>query len=248
MFNFNTLSNASIIPPIPFLGLVLIVGGLIYAIKPKLNRSNLITLFGVLAITTFFIFFLGDITIHFFAIIIMPLFALGVLNIKNIEKNLLPLLILSVIYFLFMSIVPLGAGEHIFPMWIIIPLLSAVFFIVVPKIYSKTIQIVRPNLRNAKIIQLILIALILLVNLGFSYKLFEDVFYDDTYSGIKNEFLKLFTQKKPLQTRGTEYKQIGEILSKQPGIENSYVMANSASYAYYANSKFLFSYFQEGIK
>ena len=43
-----------------------------------------------------------------------------------------------------------------------------------------------------------------------------------------------------------EMKEIGEILSKEPNIENKYVMANSNVYSHYANSKFLYGDFREG--
>ena len=48
--------------------------------------------------------------------------------------------------------------------------------------------------------------------------------------------------------RGHEQKLIGKLLAKQPGIEDSFVMSNTATIPYYANSKFLYAAFQEGIK
>ncbi len=43
-----------------------------------------------------------------------------------------------------------------------------------------------------------------------------------------------------------EMKEIGEMLSKEPNIENKYVMANSNVYSHYANSKYLAGHFKEG--
>lgn len=55
-------------------------------------------------------------------------------------------------------------------------------------------------------------------------------------------------QKKSIPQPVIEPKIIGELLSKQKGIANSYIMADCACYAYYANSKFVYSNFQEGAK
>ena len=90
LFSFGILDNISIIPLIPFAGLIPAVGGLIYCLKLNLNKTNLAILLSIPPITTFFVFLLGDISIHFFAIIIIPLVALGIVNIRNIQKNLLP--------------------------------------------------------------------------------------------------------------------------------------------------------------
>ena len=44
----------------------------------------------------------------------------------------------------------------------------------------------------------------------------------------------------------SEQKLIGELLAKQPGIEDSFVMSSTATIPYYANSKFLHTSFIEG--
>lgn len=62
-----------------------------------------------------------------------------VLNFKRIDNNLQPILIAPAIYMTFISIIPVSRPEHLFPIWIVFPTLSAVFFIeVIPKIISKT--------------------------------------------------------------------------------------------------------------
>ena len=71
LFNFNNLGNLSIIPPIPFLGLIPAIGGFIYILKIDLKKTNIAILLLPPIITAFFVFLLGDINIHFFAIIII---------------------------------------------------------------------------------------------------------------------------------------------------------------------------------
>jgi hypothetical protein len=69
---------------------------------------------------------------------------------------------------------------------------------------------------------------------------------DKSYDGIDGEIKKIFGYKKPDLHIGTEVKLIGEILSQQPNIENSYVMGNDWAVIYYSNSKLLFADFVEG--
>tara|TARA_Y100000815_G_C13046125_1_gene388758 strand:- start:99 stop:572 length:474 start_codon:yes stop_codon:yes gene_type:complete len=45
-----------------------------------------------------------------------------------------------------------------------------------------------------------------------------------------------------------EMKEIGEMLSKEPNIENKYIMTDGNAFAYYANSKYVFVQFKEGPK
>ncbi len=99
--------------------------------------------------------------------------------------------------------------------------------------------------QDFRLIIIILVVAILLTNVGYSYKALMIWLYADTFDGITNEFLKLF-QKRDLTPKGLKYKQIGEMLGQQPNITDSYIMASENAYAHYANSKFLFSYFQEG--
>ena len=99
--------------------------------------------------------------------------------------------------------------------------------------------------QDFRLIIIILVVAILLTNVAYSYKALMIWLYADTFDGITNEFLKLF-QKRDLTPKGLKYKQIGEMLGQQPNITDSYIMASENAYAHYANSKFLFSYFQEG--
>ena len=89
-----------------------------------------------------------------------------------------------------------------------------------------------------------IIALIILLNLGFSYKYFSSVFYGDSFDGVASEITKLFSEKK--YEWGLEDKEIGDLLKKQPGIENKYVMSDLNTYAYHSGSKFLYTDFHAG--
>ena len=138
IFNFDKLDNLSIIPPIPFLGIIPVLGGLLYSFNVKSLKKASLLMAITAGITSLIIFLLGDFSLHFFAIIIMPILVLGTVNITRIKPNLLPLVILSVVYILIISISPLYRSYQLFPMWIIIPIMSSIFFLeVIPKIVSK---------------------------------------------------------------------------------------------------------------
>tara|TARA_Y100000780_G_scaffold171502_1_gene156658 strand:+ start:302 stop:808 length:507 start_codon:yes stop_codon:yes gene_type:complete len=69
---------------------------------------------------------------------------------------------------------------------------------------------------------------------------------DKSFDGIIGEIKKIFDHKKPGLHIGTEVKRIGEILSQQPNIENSYVMGNDWALVYYCDCKLFFAKYDEG--
>ena len=69
---------------------------------------------------------------------------------------------------------------------------------------------------------------------------------DKSFDGIIGEVEKIFGDKKHGLHLGTEIQRIGEILSQQDDIENSYVMGNNWVFVYYCNCKLLFADFIEG--
>ena len=138
LFNFDTISNLSPIPTIPFLGLILVFGSLFYLLKIQLDRKNLMVSAGIFFGTLFSVLLFGDINIHFFALIILPIIGLTILNFNKIENNLLPVLVAPAVYLVLISIIPVSKPEHLLPVWIMIPALSSVFFIhVIPRMISK---------------------------------------------------------------------------------------------------------------
>ncbi len=250
LFNFNSINNISIIPQIPFLGIIPVMGGLFYLMRGKMDRTNITALIGIGLVTTFFVFLFKEFETYFFAIIIIPVLVIGILNIREFPKNFLPLLILSTIFFLIISTVPVGKADHLFAMLIVIPILSSIFFIeVIPRILVK-IKIIK-HFKNETIhkTSIFIIIIFLAANLVFSYVLmYYSLHNEDTHGDLKDEFLKLLKKREPSRESGFEYKQIGDVLSKQPGIENSYVMAGGGYYSYYAHSKFVYTTLQEGVK
>ena len=138
LFNFDTISNLSPIPTIPFLGLILVFGSLFYLLKIQFDRKNLMVSAGIFFGTLFLVLLFGDINIHFFALIILPIIGLTILNFNKIENNLLPVLVAPAVYLVLISIIPVSKPEHLLPIWIMIPALSSVFFIqVIPGMISK---------------------------------------------------------------------------------------------------------------
>ncbi len=252
LFHFNSISNISIIPSVPFLGFIIFAVGLIYLSKIRLDKITVITLIISSLTTAILVFLLGDIGIHFFAIIIIPLLIITMKNIRKIQKNFLPLLIISIVFMFLMSTYPLSSPRHLLAIWIILPTLGAIFFVeVVPKIYSKIgnfkINDIQPKSYNKIIIAIILI--VVLTNLAHSYKSVENYLYEqEPYSGIMNEITKTFERNEPLVEKGIETKQISQILAKQPGIENSYIMAPSNSWLYYVDTNLISTDFQQGVK
>ena len=248
-FNFSSAEhNLSVIPIIPFVGMIPVLGGLIYYLRPKWKKNNCIILFSSIIITIISILLIGNFEKHFFAIIIIPIIILVILNKKNIDNTILPLLIVSIVFSIMISIVPLHNAKHWFPMWIIAPTLTALFIVeVIPKTYSKLINIVNNNKKNNKSDKIIIVTLILLflVNVGFSYEVLKFYIYEDEYNGIKNQLIETFSGV-ILQERGIDIKEMGDFLSRQPNIENSYVLSHWWSIAYYADSKFIYTDFKEG--
>ena len=250
LFNFGYDNiNVSLMNSVSLLGLIPVIGGLIYAFKIKINKNNLIIVTSSAIVSTLLIFLIGDINIHFFAIIGIPLFLLGLFNIKNIQKNALPLWILPVVFVPIMSIVYLRAGEHFFIIWFSMAMLGGIFFAeVLPQLFQK---IQRGNIklnhsRKTWFLVIMIITLILLSNFGYSYILLRATHTNEPYVSMEDEFAKLF-QDTPWEQPGIEIKKVGDILNKQPDIENSYVMVPHLDYHYYINAKIVFGDFSEGI-
>jgi hypothetical protein len=240
----------SIIPLIPFLGFIPLLVGFLYYIRNSLTKNNLIISFTSAIIIAFIVFSFGDLFTHFFAIILIPLIILGGLSINKIQQNLLFLLILPVIYSLVFSIAVGYRAEHYFAMWLFVPILTSYFFIeCLPKLFEK---IRKPNSvnyinKNSKkyLIPTLLITIILITNIGFSYQTLEMYLFEEEFTTINDEIDELFDGNIK-QKKHTEIKSIGKFLSSQPNIENSYIMASSLVYAEHANSKYIYVEFNEG--
>ena len=252
IFNLSGgIDNISPIPAVPYIGIILIFGGVIYYLKPDYNRKLLFSLLLSAIAITVIISLLEILETYFFAIIIIPILALGIFSFKKIQKNFLPLFVVAITYFLMISIIPVVRAEYFFSIWIIFPVLTALFFLeLIPRVAMRkkeSKQINPKNSTSVKTIIIISIILILCVNLAFSYKLMNMIEYGDkSFDGIIGEIKKIFDYKKSGMHLGTEAKLIGDILSQQPNIENSYVMGGDWSLAHYCDCKLFFARYDEG--
>ncbi len=249
LVNFNSDHiNTSLINTVPLLGLLPVTAGFIYLFKIKINKNNLIITASSAIVSALLIFLMGDIHIHFFAIIGIPLFLLCLYNIKNVQKNALPLCLLPAVFVLIMSLLLLRSGEHFFLIWFSMAMLAGVFFVdILPQLFKK-IQPGKIKLNSKKITfsTAIIISLILLSNFGYCYVLFTATHANVPFVSIEDEFTKL-SQNMPAEQPGMEVKNVGDILNKQPNIENSYVMIPAYHYSYYINGNTVYGQFSEGI-
>ena len=135
LFGFDNKVNSSLIPFIPYIGLIPVLGGIIYILKIRPNKINSIVLVSVSSLTAFLIFLAGNFDTHFFAIIAVPLLILGIINFRNAGRNFTPLLILPVVFTVTLSIIHLRAPEHFLIILISVIAFSAIFIMeVIPKI------------------------------------------------------------------------------------------------------------------
>lgn len=255
LFNFNTFSNMSIISLIPYVSIIPIIGGLSYILK--INKNDLKIIFISLVISIIGILTIGDFSKHFFILILIPFIPIFLKKIRKIDEKIAFFLILAVIYLIIISIVPLKGPYQLLPMWITVVLLSSIFLVeTLPKILNR---IKNCNKNCSRNITIITIASIIILQIGFSYKLLDTVLYDwdrvfekdvqkINLERIMNELTNSLSTDKKRTPSGITYYEIGKELAKQPDIENSYIMAKFPAYSYYAGSKYIHTHLQEGTK
>ena len=247
LFGFDSKVNSSLIPFIPGIGLIPVLGGVAYILKIKPNKINSIILISISGLTTFLIFLVGDIDTHFFAIVIMPLLILGITNIRNANINFIPLLILPVVFTITLSIIHLRAPEHFLIILISIITLSAIFIMeVIPKIIRiKTKNYDNLFSGNVKIIIIIIISLILIGNLAYSYTTFKVFSSGIPFTSIQDE-ISFISQNRQIEQVGLDWKPLIDELKKQPDIEQSVIMSSVWYIPYHVQSKSVFAQFNEG--
>jgi len=238
--------NSSITNSIPFLGLVPVIGALIYSFKIRLNKKNLLVGISSTILSFLLIYFIGDLNIHFFAIFAVPFFTMALLNFKNVSKNALSLWTLPIVFVLVVSIGLVRNGEHFFILWFSWAMFAGIFFSeVLPKLFQKfQFKKLIPNSKNTKLL-VIIIVLILLSNFGYGYILYKSTHTNVPFVSIQDEFSKLFHDT-PWEQPGMEIKKVGDVLNQQDNIENSYVMVPHIDYHYYVNAKLVYGDFAEG--
>ena len=85
-----------------------------------------------------------------------------------------------------------------------------------------------------------------MLNLGVTYKLIDSTFYGNNFSTLENEFTNISQSRLISDQASYDIILISEILKTQPGIEESYVMANVPNYSFYSHSNFIYAEFSEG--
>ena len=137
IFNFGLLDNLSILPPIPIIGFITVSLGFICHIKPSKDKRILYA-FLISVLITFLIFLKGDINLHYFAIIFFPLLSFGIFYLSKIQRNLLPLLVISLVFFFVLSILPAYRSYHFLILLIPFSILNSIFLVdVLGRIISK---------------------------------------------------------------------------------------------------------------
>ena len=247
LFGFDNLVNSSLIPFVPGIGLISVLGGAAYILKIRLNKINSIILVSVPSLTAFLIFLVGNFDTHFFAIVITPLIVLGIINLRNVTKNFTPLLILPVVFTITLSIIHIRAPEHFLLILISVIAISAIFIMeVIPKI----IRIKSKNYNNlfsgnVKVVIIIIISLMLVGNLGYSYATFKISSSGIPFTNIQDE-ISFISQNSQIEQVGLHWKPLIDELKKQPGIEQSVIMSSYFYIPYHIQSKSVFAIFNEG--
>jgi len=251
LFGFENRVNASLIPAIPILGAIPVLGGLIYSLKIPASKETLIIVISTALITTTLIFLFGNFHDHFFAIIILPLIALGLQNIQKLDKKFLLLIVTAVIFAIVMAFLPLRSYKHFLYLWVFLAPLCSIFFIkVIPRLFLKiqntkisSIKILE-NQKSSKVVVSVIISLILFVNLGYSFVIIEVITTGNSVDAILENIKYPFSET--TNPNKSDLNNIVTILKNQPDIENSYVMSSYIFFSDIANAKWMGAIFQEG--
>ena len=169
---------------------------------------------------------------------------------KNYGKNILPLLLLPLVFCLIMSIVHLNAGEQFLMMWISISMLTAIFFseFVPSKIFKQNHNNGNHTLSThtkKKILLFSLIVLILLSNFGYSYVMYRTTSSYQAFENIPTE-IELLVKPELMTQREDVVNEIWEKISTDPDIKNSYVIAPQQYFVPFGEGKYFLAKFDEG--
>lgn len=249
LFGFENKVSASLIPAIPIIGLIPVLGGFILFLKISNTKKTVLGIIMTSSITTGLIFLLGNIQDHFFAIIIAPIIFLGIQNLKKLDKKFILLITICIIFSLLMAVLPLRSYKHFLYLWIFLaPLCS--FFII--SVISKLTLNVNPQqissiniFKNSKtkFSLFFIVATILIINVGYSYVTLEIITTGNSADEIIQTF---FNPSEHINKNKIDYEKITSILKSDPDIENKYVMANYILFADVVNAKWVGVQFQEG--
>ena len=141
-FSIDVYDTLSIFPLLPLLGIIPAIGGFLYITKINLNKKHLSILLFTFFTTFLLIGLFGTLEHHFLLLAIVPLAVIGITNIHRIPNNVLFLIISCIIFLIFISLLPVYRAFHFFPIWLIFPALSSLFFIEgIPAIQAKIRQL-----------------------------------------------------------------------------------------------------------
>ena len=114
---------------------------ILYITKVTLTKKQLSIMVATFFITFLLIGLFGTLEYHFMLLAIVPLAVIGISNLHKIPNNVLFLLISCIIFLIFISVLPVYRAFHLFPIWLIFPALSSLFFIEgIPAIQAKIKQ------------------------------------------------------------------------------------------------------------
>ena len=249
LYHFDSNINSALVPVIPIISIFPIIGGIIYSFNLKYNKTNLYVLLISTSITVGTVLLIGDLSMHFFAIILVPIVCLGFLNIRNIQKNYLPLLIIPLIFSLFMAIIPIRSPQHFALIWIPLAVFSAIFFTkLIPQLYFKIKntqgKIVNTRIPKSLKISIIgVIMIILLLNILFS-TVFLVIKFNEVQFENFNELPSLVLNSK--NHHGDVFETTQFLNDNYPNISNSYIMVSNIAYPYYLDAKWITVTWQEG--
>ena len=240
-------NNFSTLPFIPFSGILFVLGGIMGVFKYDFRKIHFSWILGIPIILSIWLIAINKIEEYVLVPIIFPVVILGLLSIKKIDNNILALLIPSLFFMLSISPFIILSGWDMFGILIIPSTFSAFFIIkIIPKIILKIQN--KCKLKSHKIIKktalsimLIIIIGIIIANLTSSVMIEKHLLFDEPV-----DYHNLLPLKQEYELNASKYVEIGEILSKEPDIENKIVMADNNNYAHYANSKYLWTQFNEG--
>ena len=241
IFQFtHDISNMSPIPFIQYVGLPLILGGAIITFNRHIEKKEILFLVTISFVIMIFLI-INNNTEYFFIAIIIPVLVLGIRSIKEMEQNVLPLLIIPVCFFIMMAIIKIPEPSDLFGILLITPTLTALFILKgIPKIIRFK-QLSNKKTIHVKTIIIFIITIIIISNLVFSYELQAKLLFNDNF-----DWKDVFRTNHNYKNSAHELKEVGEMLSKEPNVKNKYIMTSDINFAHYANSKYLFGQFSEG--
>ena len=238
----HDIQNWSPIPFIQYVGIPIILGGAVVAFNRHIEKKEIIFLAIISLIILAFLVMIGY-TEYFFMCIIIPVLVLGIRSIKEIEPNVLPLLVIPACFFTMMSIIQIHSPFDLFGILLIPATLTALFILKgIPKIIrfgqspdKKTIHV--------KTVIVFTISIIIVTNLIFSYELQAMMIFDDNF-----DWKDIFRTHNYEISLAHEMEEIGQMLSMEPDIKNKYIMANANGFSHHANAKFLYAGLTEGTQ